>query len=573
MKQRSYYIKFLLLWLLFATVIILLLFRLCLTYGKINVTIDYSGNVKEDLTVYHEDGTTWDTEKFILKKTRKGRHSYSYTIRYVDSVRSFRIDPDEAFSTAVIHAVSVQGLVQPVEIKDFDILEYHGMDLMQKPDSAILQRHAGNEDPYLIIPIDKTNRMVLKKWESSDIIVLILAGLFLLLVMWLGLKYQFLRRTLNRIGTKNFFLILSFSLIISSYWANYLLDFYPVQPNIEKRSHEKLPELNMLVNNTDSFFLRCNQWCYDKFRYRNLLIGSRSELYYKLFNESAIPQKVIIGEQDMFFPSFAWFLDDFRGRIVYPEKVLEEIYTIIRAKHDTLARYGIQFYIFVPPTKQTIYGDLMPEYYRIQQKRPSLLDQITNYLKQRNVPYFISLADSMNAIRQSEPEKLLFYNNDTHWNEYGAFKTYRIVMNYLHQADSNFQPPLNENQISTDTLYDIYGDLAECLILNHLNKRKIYRIFPFACDSVPYQEFREKNRRSPTYVYNNTDGYGNIVFYRDSYMVSWIQFFPRHFRRSVFIWDYQMDMNEIKRYNPDIVVLEIGELFLSHLLYPMKPLN
>jgi hypothetical protein len=34
-----------------------------------------------------------------------------------------------------------------------------------------------------------------------------------------------------------------------------------------------------------------------------------------------------------------------------------------------------------------------------------------------------------------------------------------------------------------------------------------------------------------------------------------------------------MDMNEIKRYNPDIVVLEIGELFLSHLLYPMKPLN
>lgn len=570
MKKKRYITGLIFLWLLFSAVTLLLLARFALNYGKVRITLDYTSYKKETISIYWSDMFAWDSEKYIQKKASEGRHEYSFTIRHADSLCFLRIDPDEECDSAIIHSICVNGISCPLYLSAFDTCRHRESDLVQKKNGTALYKEKGSNDPQVIIKIDPRCRKIIYEWEFSDLILI--AVTFLVDIFLLICAYR-RKLFLKLIGEPRFFFVVIFLVLISAHWENYVLDFYPVPVNMEKRELEKFPKWEKLYSSSDTFFTACSQYCYDHFRFRNELIKDRSAMYLGLFGESSIPSKVVMGEEGMYFPSFAWLTDDFTGKISYPQQFLDSVITKTKEKHDMLSRQGIAFYIVVPPCKQMIYHDLMPAYYRLQQKKPSMQDQIMDAMKKAGIDYFISLTEPLTDVRNKEPGRLLYYLNDTHWNEYGAFRAYQSLMNFLHQKDSCYGKPLTEKDITIDTTSDTYGDLAECLLLNKISRRTTLKIFPFCSDSVPSEIVAEKNRKKDTYIFNNPGGSGKVLFYRDSYMVSWQPFFTHHFRQSIFIWDYNMDMNEIMRYDPDVVILELGEMYITNLNKPIIPYN
>ncbi|MEI6852894.1 MAG: hypothetical protein WCL06_08630 [Bacteroidota bacterium] len=570
MQKWRYYTGLIVLWLLFSTATLLLLFRMVVSYGKVEVKVDYTAFKKENISIYWSEMLRWDTEKYQQQKTHTGRHTYHYTIRHAQSIFFLRIDPDETCDSAILHSVSINGITCPLEMNTFDSCRISGVKLVKVKDGTLMVRDKNDKDPHLVIKIPKDCRAVIFKWKTADIIFILLTLLADIALLFFCIRRRFLSSMMQKRG---FYFVLVFLLFISLHWLNYALDFYPVQPNIEKRKLEKFPDLDSLLVKPDTIFMRYSQACYDHFRYRNLLIKSRSSLYLDLFGESSMPGKVVMGEKQMFFPSFAWLTDDFMGRISYSQGFIDSLVMVTKEKQEMLARQGIKFLVVVPPAKQTVYYDLMPAYYRLQQKKPSLLDQIEAAMKKAGINYFVSLADTMIGLKNSHPDKLLYYLNDTHWNEYGAFKAYQVFMKSFYDMDTLFGRPLNEKEISVEAGSDINGDLAECLIINDINKRSIYKIHPFCDDSIPCEIIPDKKHNSDSYRFYNPNGYGKILFYRDSYFVAWQPFFTHHFRESIYIWDYHMDMNEIMRYKPDYVVLEIGEMYVTNMAKAMKPLS
>lgn len=568
MHKWKYIIGIIILWLLLTTATILALFQFVLTYGKVEVKVDYTAFNNENVTIYWDKGTGWSVENRFNKTSSIGRNVYTYPIRHADTIFALRIDPDKACDSVILHSVSVSGMKCALSFNDFSKNEHHNSRIVKQSDGFKIYRDAKSDDPNLVLPIPASCRAVIYQWKTSEIIYLILTLLLDIGILIFVIRRRFLKRFFEKQNFWNALFVFAFILCISMYWTDRILNFYPQQPNIENRILVKFPEWKVLANKPDSFFNGCTQWCSDYFPYRNLLIQSRSAAYIKCFKESPIPGIVMIGKNNMFFSALEPYQKDFMGIDIYPRSQIDDIYRISKEKQELLADKGIQFFLVLVPAKSTVYYNMMPDYLRLQQTKPTFLDRISERMSNENINY-LCLTDTLINLRQQCPEKQLFYNYDTHWTEYGAFKAYQSVMNWIYSKDTSYGRPLRENEITIDTFTDNQADLAKCLIVNNIFKRIRYNIQAAVRDSVSQEKIIE-NKQGPTFIYYNPKGHGRALFYRDSYLEQWWPFFAHHFKECILIWNHNMYMEEIIRYKPDIVIEEVGEFYVDHLLFPIK---
>jgi hypothetical protein len=571
MHKWKYIIGIIVLWLVFSTATILALFQFVLTYGKIEVKVDYTAFNKENVTIYWDKGTGWAVENRFNKTSSIGRNVYTYHIRHTDTIFALRIDPDDACDSVILHSVSVSGVKCALSFNDFSNNEHHNSRIVKQSDGFKIYRDAKSDDPNLVIPIPVSCRSVVYQWKTSEIIYIILTLIFDIGILIFIIRRRFLKRFFENQNFWKVLFVFAFLLCISMYWTDRGLNFYPQQPNIENRRLVKFPKWTVLANKPDSLFNCCTQWCSDFFPYRNMLIGTRSAAYMWLFKESPIPGVVMIGKNNMFFSALEPYQKDFIGIDMYPRSQVNDMYHIAQEKQDILAANGIPFFLVLVPAKQTVYSELMPDYFRLQHTRPSFMDRIAERISKEKIN-FMCLTDTLINLKQQYPERQLFYNYDTHWTEYGAFRSYQSVMNWIYSIDTSYGRPMRENEITIDTFKDNQADLAKCLIVNDIYKRTRYNIQPVLWDTVLMEKIIEKDH-GPTFIYRNPKGHGRVLFFRDSYMLQWAPFFTHHFKECILIWDHHMYMDEIMKYKPDIVIEEVGEFYIDHLLYPIKTIQ
>jgi len=301
------------------------------------------------------------------------------------------------------------------------------------------------------------------------------------------------------------------------------------------------------------------------------MIGSRSLVYLNLFHESSIPDKVMIGKNFMFFPSYPVLTYDFTGKIKFPPDQIKAVCFNIMSKTIQLKQNGIKYFVVTVPSKQTIYNDYMPIYYLLRERDSTLLTQVTLALKGYKVDNYLNLTDTLSYFRHNNPGKQIYFSYDTHWNEYGAFIAYQAVMNYIYNhIDTSYGHPLKNNEVTIDTLSDNDGDLAKCLLVRNKYKRTIFSIKPVKKDNITMESFTSKHP-GLIYIYHNPEGHGRLLMYRDSYTIQWAPFFAHHFKECIYIWDHNMSMNEILSYKPDIVIEQVGEMLITDLFLPLKP--
>jgi alginate O-acetyltransferase complex protein AlgJ len=168
----------------------------------------------------------------------------------------------------------------------------------------------------------------------------------------------------------------------------------------------------------------------DHYGLRTKMIERNQHFKEKYFAKSST-SRVIKGENDWLFLNKGRMLDNFIGQAKLDESTLSLWQQNLIDKQRALKNLGIEYFFVSIPNKMTMYPENLPEYIR-ELAGITRLDQFSAYLrKQEHFDAYTDLEFALSAYQLINPQEILYYKTDTHWNSLGAFIAYRQIMQRL----------------------------------------------------------------------------------------------------------------------------------------------
>jgi alginate O-acetyltransferase complex protein AlgJ len=314
----------------------------------------------------------------------------------------------------------------------------------------------------------------------------------------------------------------------------------------------------------------------DHFGLRTQMLRAHSRLVLKWFHTSPTP-KVILGRQDWLFLARGGDSDNevdyYRNLRPFTMQELEAFKNILEERRDWLERRGIHYLFMLAPDKSTIYPEFMPRAINRVHAR-SRLDQLSDYLSRHSS---LRLLDLRPALLREKQRARIYHKTDTHWNDLGGYFAYREMIERLREYFPQMRPmPLDGfvvGQASTPG-----GDLAVMLSLQRDRFREM-RVtdkpkVPFhARPAAPTPGFKP---RAPWVRVQASESPGGeipaAVMVRDSFAQQLHPYLSEHFRRIVYIWDWELHfyIPVIEKEKPWIVIDEMAERSLLNPV-PVNP--
>lgn len=534
--------------------------------GTITVTVKYKVKQSEDLTLYWNTGKGFSTKIFKTLITNPNHLIYTYKIKQVDSLLELRLDPAEHFHLSNLYEIKIDGLFEPILLSDFSSFTKNGLQLLKGKESTLLVQEKNNTDPYIQIKIPQENSKVNKTLLTSDYIWLSLSIIFSL-ILTLFIKNKLLNILCNQSSFSLLYLV-SFFFIISASWLNSFLNFYSPPSNIENRVLAQKPNLDSINYGLKKYTTNYTSWYTDNFYYKSMFVHLNSAFKIYSFKTSPMPKSMFIGKQFEFFTSNELLWDDVTGKRRLTSEEIDYMYGNTLAKSTLLKNQNISYYLTIPPSKQTTYNDLLPNYLSLQLKGKKMATQIADRFKKENSDFYIDVLDLINGRRKTHPHERLFYQYDIHWNEWAAFLAYQKLIKEIHQNHPFIEKPLSINEVTLDTSYDNQADLAKLILMNNTFLKQRILITPKKKDSLIAKSIHVNKLQFPIDIFKNPKAKGKLLMFRDSYSEQWKTLIARHFNEAVFVWDQNITQALIDEYKPDIIIQENCEMFLFYLFNP-----
>jgi len=258
-------------------------------------------------------------------------------------------------------------------------------------------------------------------------------------------------------------------------------------------------------------------------------------------------------------------IQDYQNTIPLNESQLETINTNLQTLDDFLQSKGISLLVVIPPNKNTIYPEHMPDEIPVIGEI-SRLDQVINYQKGHNG---VEILDLRQPLWNAKKLQQVYYSTDTHWNLYGAYIGYEEIINTLHEQFPNLNPYSLENFefVIKEKYTGDLGKISNIRIMENYDKLNYKNIDNLNIRELSYKNV-EKNSYVPITVYiNDNSSLPEILIYHDSFSQKLKYFLPLNFYKSVFInHSYSiLSIDQIELYNPDIVLIEFTERYISYL--------
>jgi len=332
-----------------------------------------------------------------------------------------------------------------------------------------------------------------------------------------------------------------------------------------QENRELSPRPEIPINYSD-FAIYTDQWLdfyRDRFGFRNTLIRAAAITSLRSFNAD-IDGRVLFGKEGWLYyrpdgdPNFLAF----RGLNPLSESQLDAWQQLLERRNAWLKARGIAFLVVIPPDKQTIYPEFLPDSASILVRR-SHLDQIIDRLQRIHSPVF--MLDLRPALLAAKSSARLYYKTDTHWNGLGAYIAYRAIINSLNQIPFKWtftaQP---RSDFITESSHLLRGDLARII---HMSKQysetsfTLKRIAPFF---IP----PDAGKLGGTIVTETNDPkLPRLYFVRDSFADALIPMLGPHFSHALYSFHVEMDPILIEHEKPDLVIDE----FVERSLYQDPP--
>jgi len=343
---------------------------------------------------------------------------------------------------------------------------------------------------------------------------------------------------MSKLGSKLYLLLILFLLVLPC--IGLVMNAQPFE-NCEKREMVSLS----VKNSTVSFFENFESYCKDRGAFRNVLTHISSTLKLKIFNSSPQQQQVIRGKNNWYYYTKAsdGIIKSYAHTDLYLESELESKTKGWQLRAESLRARDVIYQVAIWPNKPTIYPENLPYQFKIQQHDTlSKLDQILQAMK--DTPHeVLDVREDMKSKKSSQ----LYFKNDSHWNDLGAYYAYQALMRKLGIAPFE----LSDFEITWQTSYS--GDLIDLMGLCNSQLLK---------DKIPILKFKGNNKVNKITPPNGDLSYYScdsptseqtLLMFRDSYSSALRPFLSLHFKASYYPWSYY-DETLVNKLNPDYVV-------------------
>ncbi|MBV9867970.1 MAG: hypothetical protein JO316_21655 [Abitibacteriaceae bacterium] len=298
---------------------------------------------------------------------------------------------------------------------------------------------------------------------------------------------------------------------------------------------------------------------------RDALLALHSWLKIKVFNSSPSPL-VVLGKNGWLYYTGNQAMEGYRGANPFTEDDLERLKIELESRRARLHQRGIAYLFVVPPDKQTMYPEFVPD--RFTRVGPSRLAQLSAYLKTHSN---LDILDLSLPLLAAKKHTQVYYQTDTHWNRIGAFIGYQQIMQRLQKFFPKLQCGSLSDYVLT-TRIKSNGDLARLIGLeNQLSEKVIYlnprRQLAQNVDGLTwgYTQY-EINTKGLAFTSASEGAVPRVVIFHDSFFESLAPLLAQHFQRVVYCWSEQEDMALLDREHPDLVIDECTERFLGDLI-------
>lgn len=196
----------------------------------------------------------------------------------------------------------------------------------------------------------------------------------------------------------------------------------------------------------------------DNLPFRNVLISLNSWVNYCVFKSSS-SERVILGKNKWLFygdTNDGNSIADYEGTNAFSDEEIQAMKDVCRSTQNRLEEMGIQLAIVIPPNKERVYSEYMPDCYTF--KESSRTDLMIEELKNED----IHVIDLKNDLLNRKSDYPLYYPYDTHWNQLGAYVGACSILN------SWGYPTEDLSELTILSAAKRGGDLANMLNLSNL---------------------------------------------------------------------------------------------------------
>jgi hypothetical protein len=322
----------------------------------------------------------------------------------------------------------------------------------------------------------------------------------------------------------------------------------------ENRNLARAPGVPRNFQDLKSFASQAMVFFRDHFGFRNALIRAVAlGKYHGLGPE--VNGRIIVGKDGwLFYSKDEKFLAD-HGLDPFSNADLDQWQQLLEKRNQYFAERGIVLLVVIPPDKQTIYPEFMPDEFA-HPLQPTRLDQLLARLAQRRSP--VHIVDLRPALLEEKKHEQVYFKTDSHWNDDGIFAAYLSLLNTIAQLLPQYPfTPMSKSDFAVRTITKT-GDLAQQLDLYFEYReetrewiRKDLLKDPAAFEKMPNSPFTLGNPRGP-----------RLLTYNDSFTAPMIQFLAPHFSHATYCWNAwteSIDPSIVKDARPDIVINEFVE--------------
>jgi hypothetical protein len=359
-------------------------------------------------------------------------------------------------------------------------------------------------------------------------------------------------------------LILAFLVFLWLPAADTFLHLDPAPSPNENRTLAAFPPFQPSLAGVREYLAGLETYFNDHFGFRRTLVRIGQRWKWVVFHDTRLAT-VLMGKGDWLFFSDGRMADDISGMRPFREAQLEAWRTLLTGRRDWLRARGIRYLFVIPPDKQSIYPEHLPDWLLSRAGPPRRIDQFLAYMRERSD---VPILDLRETLIEAKKAGEIYLHTDTHWNERGALAASRRIVRELNAlgiaATAVDAASFQEAPVSGPG-----GDLALMLGQeNFLPENNAPLLTPLP--SLPRMETRMDADIIPKKwipgteprVSENPGATGKVVLFRDSYATAMMKFLGHSFGRTVYVWQQNWDKGFIERERPDVVIDEMLERFL-----------
>jgi alginate O-acetyltransferase complex protein AlgJ len=351
-------------------------------------------------------------------------------------------------------------------------------------------------------------------------------------------------------------LIACFLIVLVLPAADSFLRLDSTPPPNENRTFATFPKFDG-VGKFQQFIRGIDGYFTDHFGFRKRLVTWNNEWKNKWFHEAPF-SSVMAGRDGWLYLASYQMVEHYCGLSRFTPEDLSDWQKLLEGRRDWLAHFNTKYIFVIPPDKQSIYPEHLPEWLK-KSDRPSKLDQFVEYMKAHST---VAVLDLRKPLLDASQMAQVYPLTDTHWNQYGAFIGCQEIIKALADQLPELHP-LSLEQFARKPEPDRQGDLARLAGQAQMESKQ-FSLAPQP-PLAPLQRTSGKamaTKRWPLpdpIITLNTNASGEAIVFRDSFGDNLIPFLGYHFKQVVFVSRFEWDIAFIEQEKPAVVIDELLE--------------